>query len=190
MRYGTDSFQVRHGDPALIGEYSLSGTHPLGLGLARHADFGDDSDADNPMATPAGADGAMGVLAKRMDTDGPTLLNNLLGNTADESIKTGGKVPIERYPAGSQIEIESADSKAYNADQPTDPTDGYLLVTSGTGAISASTAVGTLLGYQNGRLRVAQTADRVEWKILAQLTPKTEGNIRLLIEKVEGELKD
>lgn len=60
-----------------------------------------------------------------------------------------------------------------------------VILTSGTGAVSANTAVNTELSYSAGRLRVKQGADEVAFILRAQLPaedPDT-NNFRLLLER-------
>ena len=66
---------------------------------------------------------------------------------------------------------------------------GYsqLLVTSGTGAITTSTALETPLSLMNGRWRVAQSGDIVRGILKAQLTPLVSStNVRIRIAITTG----
>jgi hypothetical protein len=66
---------------------------------------------------------------------------------------------------------------------------GYsqLLVTSGTGAITTSTAQETQLSLMNGRWRVAQSGDVVRGTLKSQLVPFVAAtNVRILIHLMGG----
>lgn len=58
-----------------------------------------------------------------------------------------------------------------------------VLLTSGTGSLSGTTAVDTALGYFAGKLRVAQSGNETAFILRAQLTPEDSANFRLLVER-------
>ena len=98
----------------------------------------------------------------------------------------GTAVSLRNVTAGSLIEVEGEPSiGAFDYS-------GYsqLLVTSGTGAITTSTAQETQLSLMNGRWRVAQTGDIVRGLCKAQLTPFVAStNVRILIKIVSASVK-
>jgi hypothetical protein len=60
-------------------------------------------------------------------------------------------------------------------------------VTSGTGAITVSTALETQLSLMNGRWRVAQTGDIIRGILKAQLVPLVaSSNVRIKIKRENG----
>jgi hypothetical protein len=164
-----------------IGTFQVTGSSlPQGLGMmaAPGTDADDDPEVAEVATCTSGAP-FLGLLTQKVTTNGLVLEDVVLGR-GRVAAKSGEKVTISRPGAGVTVEIECAPSIAYNTAQPTDPDDGYLLVTSGTGDVS-SAAHNAKLSYQAGRLRVAQTGDMVVAYVNRKMTPRTTGNIRLEI---------
>lgn len=98
----------------------------------------------------------------------------------------GTAVSLRNVAPGGLIEVEGEPSKtAFDYS-------GYsqLLVTSGTGALTTSTALETELSVYNGRWRVAQSGDVVRGRLKAQLVPFVAAtNVRILIKLEVGTVK-
>jgi hypothetical protein len=128
------------------------------------------TDPDTGARTFAKADGSKfhGFVTRDVrDLAGLTDEEQLMGfglETPFESAKEGS---IE---LGETVDVEGAD----------------LVKSSGTGAITTGTALETELSFDDGKFYVAQTNDIVEFKLEAQLTPVTTGNVRIRARKVEG----
>ena len=176
---GTDFFQVRYGTAVLIGELAPSGTAqawPIGTAMQK---------TDDEVCVPA--DGNFdGFLAKEVTAAGPTFEKMTLGYPNNPA-KYGDKATLKALPDGSLIEVEGEPTIIVTATPTTYGT--HLLVTSGTGAISGTTAQDTRLSFKNGRWYEAQVGDFVFGVLRRQLTPKTALNIRIEIELRRGELK-
>jgi hypothetical protein len=185
-RFGSDNFQVRYGEPEqLIGEYAVTGyPYPLGLAMDREDDVADTDGQAVPTVKVAGPNGYLGFLSEKVvasrDLEDIMLESPNLGTAVNE------KVTLERYPAGSQIEVESPPSITAATAQGGTATTEYLLVTSSTGDVTSLTALSADLGFVSGRWRSAQSGDRVCGRFLKKLTPVTALNVRILIEIVEG----
>jgi len=170
--FGTDYFQIIHGEPVHVGELTPTGfTSPAEKGMFMQREGAEHC----KPATSSGAPAA-GFLTKQITDDGPTFEKMTLGYP-DLPAKTGQKVTLGVLPDGSLIEVEGQPSKAHNVAQL-----GHL-VTSGTGAISTSTAAETEVSLQSGRFRVAQSGDYVEGVIKRQVDPVADAsNVRVAIE--------
>ncbi len=176
--FGTDYFQIIHGEGHHIGELTPTGTFTTlerGTAMQRSTTYG-----DTHSEVAGVAEGLQGFLAKKVTDTGPSFENMTLGYQ-DLPAKIGQKVTLVQANDGDVIEVEGEPSKAYNASSV-----GHL-VTSGTGAISGSTAAGTELSLQGGRWRVAQTGDVINGKLISQLTPVADAsNIRIKVRITQG----
>ena len=172
--FGSDNCQIRHGLDHHIGELTVDTTValPYGSVMDQHA-------TDNTKAI-LGVSEALGLLSKRVTPTGPTFEQMTLGQLNLDA-KSGDKVSLIALVPGGTLELEGAPSiGAATAGE-------HLLVTTGTGALSGSTAKNTQLSVINGRWYEAQTGDRVLGRMLkADLTPLVVGNIRCLIEVIKG----
>lgn len=186
----TSIFQVtraRAEDFLPVGEYAVTGNNlPQGLGMQvfRDVDADDDPKCADVATTGSGLPW-LGLLTQDVETDGVSLEDVTIGRQRLPA-KSGERVTIVRPRAGVQVEIECLPSIAVGTAQPTDQTNGYLLVTSGTGDVT-NAKFGTKLSYQSGRLRVAQTGDLIVATVVRKMTPRTTGNIRLEIEFCDNE---
>jgi len=180
--YTNHRWSIVYGEPVAIGEYTVSAELPRGTMMELS-----DTDGEYIDACVGGETVPLGFLARNTDDEGVTLEDMVLGR-GDTKVEVGEKVTVYQLPAGSVIEVECENSKAYNTAQPDDTADGYLLVTSSTGAITASLNKDTKLACQNGRWRVAQTGDFVCGQVQnSGLTPKiTATNIRVRILIING----
>jgi hypothetical protein len=187
MVYASPYFQIVSGDIEYKPRYTVMDALSLGTGMDASGGGGLAAADSDLMMTPAGAGGSLGVLSMRSTAEGPTQINIVLGLWENAVAKTGTKVSLSYIEIGGEIEVEGENGLTY-ATVPT-IANGGLLVTSGTGAISASTAHGDLLAYQNGRLRIAQSGDRIQLQVLQQLTPVDAGSFRLRCMRVAGATK-
>ena len=113
----------------------------------------------------------------------------------EQQVMGYGNLPAQIYTAVSLrralsgltiLQVEGEASKAYNDYSG----DSQLLVTSGTRAVTTSSAQGTELTLQNGRWAAAQSGDFVKGRLLAQLAPLAGAtNVRIRIAIVSGYVK-
>lgn len=168
MLWGDEYFQIIHGKMRTVGELTPTGTFPMqkNLAMKRVAD---------EYAEVASSD-MLGFLGQQVTAAGPTYEN--LNFRVDLPGKSGHKISIKVIEDGSEFEVEGEPSMG-----PSDSQNG-LLVTSGTGAVTNSTAVGTQLSVVNGRWRIAQTGDYVLAIVRDNtITPlAATSNIRILAE--------
>lgn len=142
-------------------------------------DFADNSEVEMKLG---GVGGAMGFLENNITLDGTTDLQGFKDLTIgkqDLPRKKGEAVSILVPMPGSVWEVEGLGAGPIDV----------LLITSGTGAISAATPIGTMLGVVSGAFRIAQVnaspaaSDVVVARIVsANLTPENAGEVRLRIE--------
>lgn len=192
--YGSELFRWTFGD---FQHYGLAKTTNLALS---------DADANSPTAVvPRGklvqldptdmselvyagpTTGLLGMLLDMLSLDGvynyEGIAKRSLGFAAadgapDTLPKKRGITSTVRVPdVNSMAEFEGPATTAGIVDN--------LLATAGTGAITAATPVGALLGCFEGGLRVAQTGDVVVAEMVkADVTPMTAGNIRVRVKFV------
>lgn len=177
---GSNRFKVLYGETFHVGIYTVTGQHGRGEAMDK---------VEGESRLEATSKHLLGFLTNDVTTDGPSLEKQMLGYTELPN-KSGDYVAVESVQDNGIVEIESEPTIAYNTD-PSDPTAPYLLVTDGTGAISAATAKDTELSLQNGRWRVAQSSDVVKGIMLdATLDPVlADTNIRCRIRIVAGYVK-
>lgn len=178
--YGSRYFRVRNsrGNEVKKGELLVSAVDsPIGTWM----------DLDSTQVTYATvANGnSLGVLTQNVTTSGMTFEERELGRVPD-TVPSGKAVTLLHFGVGAEIEIEAPDSSAYDA--ASTKSAPVLMVTTGTGALSASTAKGTKCSYKNGRMYVAQSGDHAEWEVQnAALTPKVDAAyIRIQFRRIEG----
>lgn len=166
--FGSDYFSIIHGKTFTIGECTGSGaTLPLEKFTAMKRTAAE-------TALPGSGD-MTGFLAQKVTAAGPSFEDKSFN--LDLVAKAGEKVSLISLEDGGEFEVEGEPSKG-----PTDTQSG-LLVTSGTGAVSASTSAGTQLSVTAGRWRVAQTGDYVFGIYRKNLTPLADSsNVRCLVE--------
>jgi len=82
------------------------------------------------------------------------------------------------YEAGKSGSIELAKEVEVEGDE--------FILGSGTGEITAATAVATKLSFVGGKFRVAQSADYAYFKLVKQMTPTDGGACRLYVEAIDG----
>lgn len=178
--FGSDNFQIKHGEVSLVGELTATGEQAIGIAMDRNAE-------DPDLAAPSNNGRYVGFISKKVTVEGSKLDRMFIYGYQDHPAKSGDKVTLQRVPDGGEIEVEAPPSKTSSAvDANSQP---YLLVTSGTGALSTSTAKDQDLSFLNGRWRAAQSGDYIAGRVVKQLTPLVEGNVRLLIQIVSGTVK-
>ena len=114
----------------------------------------------------------------------PQMFEQMVMGYGNLPAQIGTAVSLRRAISGlTMLQVEGEPSKgAFDYT-------GYsqLLVTSGTGAITTSTALETQLSLMNGRWRVAQSGDTVRGLLKAQLTPLVAAtNVRIRIAITTG----
>lgn len=184
-----NEFRWLHGDyrhlsilsyPATLGLSEAdanAGTMRRGKGMR----FADNSDVNAAFSS---INDFFGILMHPVNLNGTTDatgFRDFVMNKLDLPRKRGSKVLLRQPLPGCMIELEDADSQTVGIDR--------LLVTSGTGAISAATPLHTPLTYEDGALRVAQSGAGVNEMVFARikranLTPVTAGQIRVRVEFV------
>jgi len=179
--YGSRYFRVRNSRGS--NEVKKGELLVTGVSLA----IGTWMDLDATQVTYAAlADGnALGVLTQNVTTDGMSFQERELGYVPD-TVPSGKAVTLLHFGVGAEIEIEAPASSAYDA--ASTKAAPVLMVTTGTGALTAASAKGTKCSYENGRMYVAQSGDHAEWEVQdAALTPKVDAAyIRILFRRIEG----
>lgn len=134
-------------------------------------------DADTGERTFALASGVADGFVMRavvVPADGingnPRTDTEILYNQGLEVGFTGGRQGTLEW--GCEIEAEGTDH----------------LLTSGTGTITTGTAVGTKLSFLNGKLREAQSGEYAQFRLVAQMTPITAGQVRIKASEIDGYL--
>jgi hypothetical protein len=173
---GRDKFQVFGGETIPWGILLTSGSDVY---MGQFMDRDPDNDGYMKLATNS----AIGFLTQDVTEAGPTF-EQLTRRIPTMPETMGNAVTLLDVAIGGILEIEEETGV-------TATTDGeHRLVTSGTGAISASTAINTLLGIVAGKLRVAQTNDFMYYRMYkSDVTAYTDGNIRVRVQRIAACLK-
>lgn len=124
-------------------------------------------------------DGFM-TRASRATTEGADAEVATLGNPRTPTEQLMGWGQESPFIAGQEGSIEKADAL--------DVEGADYIFKSGTGEITTGTAVGTKLSFTTGKFYVAQAADIAQFRLAAQMTPKTSGDVRIRVEAIEGYL--
>jgi len=152
-------------------------TTPLPIGTPVEYKAGDTEEAVLASGKP------VGIVTEKVDAYGTTSdarFKSVMIGERNLPIKTGTQVAVRVPQNDALMEFEGLGAAA----------PGNLVATTGTGAISASTARGTELSAQNGSMRVAQSGDVVFAKMeVANLTPNTVGNVRIRVSAVPAHVK-
>lgn len=147
---------------------------PIGLALMIS-----DRDADTGALTFAKASGHSDGFVTResrvvSDGDRPSTVGNprtdteiLFGQGLETPFLAGREGSIERLEA---LEVEGAD----------------YIMTSGVNAITDETAVDTELSFEQGRFCVAAEDQYAEFRMVKQMTPETDGAVRIYVEMIRG----
>jgi len=127
-------------------------------------------DSDPTVAVVATGTKFLGFLTRPVTALGSTLEDAVYPGRLEGPFKSGGEVTLEK---ADEVEVEGELANA------------GLLNTSGTGAITALTSIGTGLSFYNGKLRQAQGGEEVFYRLSGVLTPLEDvTNIRILAEIV------
>lgn len=156
------NFEIRRKYPGMHISRIFDSTGVRGLAL------GPDP-SDSTKAVVADGDQFLGFLTRDVTTDGPVLADHVYPGRLELPFKSGSEVSLEK---ADEVEVEG---EAGNAG---------LLVTSGTGAITTGSTVGTALSFSGGKLYAAQGSDQVFYRLSAQLTPVNGGAVRIRAEVV------
>jgi len=170
-RFGSEYFQILHGEERHVGELTpTGGVAQRGTAFLR----------TDESTCGRGTGDLTGFLAQEIQALNPTIEELMFDK--DLPVGIGEKVTLIVVEDGGEIAVEGEpDVEEYDEE-----TLG-LLVTTGTGAITAATAVGTDLSVVDGLWRVAQKGDRVKGILRSQMTPwVADTNIRILIELQRG----
>ncbi len=147
----TSAYLAASGVAAVVGTESA----PRGLALGAHATQSESLDL-------AGPNSFLGHLTRRVIVGGASLADRIFGVTSP--------VPVGvefGFADGLEVSVEKAEEiEAEGA--------SYLLLT-GTGLISAGTAIGTPLSFKNGLLYVAQAGDTAFYNLTANSLPSSDG---------------
>lgn len=162
-----NSFEItqRQGDSGLIESrvFTLPSAAPAlrGIALAQHPSDGD-------QAVLANDDRALiGFLTRDVTPDGATLGDSVFPGRIETPFKSSGSVGLES--GAVEVEVEGAD----------------VAMTSGARAVSGSTAVGTLLSFQDGKVALASSGKLAYFVVAAQITPvDSANNFRLRIRSI------
>lgn len=141
-----------------------------------------DAGGDRANAIPAYGTGFEGFLLQEVTAAGPTALQ-LIAQLKSLPAQAEQAVSIARGEGRIEVEGPKLAGVANSS---------ALIITSGTGAITSSTAKHTELSFRNGKWRVAQTGDRVCGEMLkANITPEVDStnNVRCEIRVFRGGLK-
>lgn len=161
------SFEItqRQGDSGLIESrlFTLPSAAPAlrGTALAQHP-------SDQDQAILANDDRAfIGFLTRDVTADGASLGDSVFPGRIETPFKSGGSVGLES--GAVEVEVEGAD----------------VAMTSGSRAVSGSTAVGTLLSFQDGKVALATTNKLAYFVLAAQIPVVDSGNgFRLRIRSI------
>jgi len=125
-----------------------------------------------------GSGSAIGIMVQDLDEEGLTGLQGFQDFTIgklDRNVKQPRPVSLRVPHVGAMMEFEGLGTLGV----------GNLVVTSGTGSISSSTAKRTELSVTMGSLRVAQSGDTVLYLMeKADVTLTTVGNVRVRVKAV------
>lgn len=156
-------FEITRRNPGINASATFASAAVRGLGVGAHA-------TDPAAFDLAQHNTFIGHLTRRVTVGGLTVTDRVFGVTSD--VPVGVEAP---FVAGQEVSAEKAlEIEVEGSD---------YMVTSGTGAITGSTAVGTSASYCNGKLRATQTGELVNYVLTANnLTPSETGNLRCRFE--------
>jgi len=123
--------------------------------------------SDPASADLAGGTNFLGFVTRDVVAGGPVLADHVFPGRLELPFTAGDECSLCK---ADEIEVEG------------DLNNGGMLTTSGTGAITGGSSVGAALSFNNGKLRAAQGGDQVFYRLSAQLTPETVGNVRIRAE--------
>ena len=156
------NFEIRREHPGKNISRVFDSTGSRGLALGPDA-------SDVTKAAVADGDQFLGFLTRDVTSTGPVLGDHVYPGRLELPFVAGGEVTLEK---ADEVEVEG---EAANAG---------LVVTSGTGAITTDTAVGTGLSFYGGKWREVQTGEIAFYRLSGQITPVNGGSVRFRAEKV------
>lgn len=167
-----NTFEITMGPKVTLQGILPNAAYPVGTAF-KVASVDPDTGARTFALASGVADGFV-MREIRVPADGingnPRTDTEILYNQGLETPFTAGREGTLEW--GSEIEAEGTD---------------YLL-TSGTGTITGGTAVGAKLSFLNGKFRVAQSGEYAQFRVVAQMTPITAGQVRIKASEIEGYL--
>lgn len=140
---------------------------PMGAAIGdSSASAADDNSFELAGWTTAGQN-FLGFLERDCTVAGPTLADHVYPGRLELPYKVGQKVTLIKAAA---VEAEGLDR----------------IMTSGTGLLSSSTAVGTKISFRAGKFAAAQSGEIAYFTLAANnLTPSEAGALRMRFEAVE-----
>ena len=161
----TSLFEITRRDPSMNASAKYADAAKRGFALGDHA-------TDPESFDVAQHNNFVGHLTRNVNVGGLTLTDRVFGVTSDTPV--GVEAP---FTAGQEVSLEKArEIECEGSD---------YLVLSGTGALSNATAVPSNLSFKDGKLRLSQNGELVNYTLTANnLTPNTDGNLRIRAEKV------
>lgn len=180
--FGSNFFKIVNGSHKAVGYMTTENfVIPEGVTIPKGT-IVDSLTGDDTKQVFASGQG-IGHTTQDVTLEGQTSLsefkNRVIGKR-DLPIKIGQAVTVRQFDPGAELEMEGLGAAG----------PGNLVATTGTGAISDSTARKTELSAHIGSLRVAQTGELVMYHMEdAGLTPYTEGNVRVRISVVSPYVK-
>lgn len=180
--YGSNYFKMLVGTHFHIGYMTTDNlTIPTGVTIAKGT-YVDQLGSDEFKCQLASG-GGVGFLTQDVDNDGPisdAQYKNVSIGKQDLPVKKGDAVSVRVMHPGGQVELEGL-----GAAEP-----GNLVATTGTGALSTSTAKETPLSTFCGAIREAQAGELVVYLMKdPTVTPYTDGNLRVRVEAVSPFVK-
>lgn len=176
---GSQHFQIvqNNQNVTALGRFVVTGSNqPIGEAY----------DYESETAASLANGKCLGHLSRAITTNGPSYENLELGLVHDE-LKSGSEVSLWVIPVGAEVIVEGPPASASSA--ATTKAAPVLLVTSGTGAITAATAKDTRVSFKNGRFYAAQSGDLAYYRVLnAGLSPLVDDTyIRVRMERIASE---
>lgn len=135
-----------------------------GVGLGAHP-------TDSTRFALAEHNSFIGVLTRDVSATGLSLADRVFGRTSDTPV--GLEAP---FIAGKEVSVEKPEEMELEGSD-------YILLT-GTGALSSATTIPQKLSYLQGRLRITQSGEDVNFYLTANNLPATDGSsLRIRVER-------
>jgi hypothetical protein len=159
------NFDITRRHPAGNASALLSIAAPRGFALGAHQ-------VDPEQFTPATGVNFIGHLTRDVVVGGLTLADRVFGRSTPTPTGLAGP-----FTVGDVVTVEKA--------MELEAEGTGLLNTSGTGALSAASTVGTKLSFLDGLLYVAQSGDNAYYTLTAVNLPASDGtSLRIRAEKI------
>ncbi len=168
----TSPFEITRRDPSINASAKFTPAEgfdpvPRGFALGAHA-------TDPTAFDVAQHNTFIGHLTRQVKVGGLTITDRFFGVTSETPV--GVEAP---FVAGQEVSVEKAKEVELEG--------SAYLVLSGTGALTAATAVGTNLSFYNGYLRATQSEETPNYVLTAILTPAmASGVLRIRAERYSG----